>query len=57
METDLIQGLIGIIFKGNLLYLSPILFILMIIVFADHFIELIGRALNTGNSNGRRGHY
>lgn len=57
METDLIQGLIEIIFKGNLLYLSPILFILMIIVFADHFIELIGKALNTGNSNGRRGHY
>mgnify|MGYP001117955033 CR=1 FL=1 len=57
METELLQGMIEIIFRGNLLYLSPILFILMIIIFADHFIELIGKALNTGNSSGRRGHY
>jgi hypothetical protein len=57
MESELLQGLIEIIFKGNLLYLSPILFILMIIVFADHFIELIGKALNAGNNHGRRGRY
>lgn len=55
MSTELLQGLIEVIFKGNLLYLSPILFILMVVIFSDNLIDLIGRALNTGN--GRRGRY
>lgn len=57
MSTELLQGLIEVIFKGNLLYLSPILFILMVVIFADNLIDLIGRALNTGNGSGRRGRY
>jgi len=57
MSTELLQGLIEVIFKGNLLYLSPILFILTVVIFADNLIDLIGRALNTGNGSGRRGRY
>jgi len=57
MSAELLQGLIEIIFKGNLLYLSPILFLLMVVIFADHLIDLIGRAINTGNGSGRRNRY
>lgn len=56
METELLQGLIEIIFKGNLLYLSPILFLLMIIVFADHIIALFAKAIRP-EGDGRRGRY
>ncbi|MEK4872684.1 hypothetical protein [Niallia sp. FSL W8-1348] len=41
MSIELMQGIIEIVFKGNLLYLSPILFILMVVIFSDHLIELI----------------
>jgi|GEM_PF-1852217 len=57
MSSELLQGVIEIIFKGNLLYLSPILFLLMVVIFADHLIDLIGRAINTGNGSGRRSRY
>ncbi|MBZ9534493.1 hypothetical protein KGR20_09515 [Cytobacillus oceanisediminis] len=52
MSIELMQGIIEIVFKGNLLYLSPILFILMVVIFSDHLIELINRALTT--NEGRR---
>ena len=55
MNTDLLQGIIDIVFKGNMLFLSPILFLLMIILFSDRLIELIVRAV--GGSTGRRGRY
>ena len=41
MSIELMQGIIEIVFKGNLLYLSPIIFILMVVIFSDHLIELI----------------
>lgn len=56
MDDNLLQSVIDIVFKGNLLYLSPVLFLLMIILFADRLIELIYKALG-GNSSGRRSKY
>lgn len=41
MNTDLVQSMIDIVFKGNLVYLTPFLFILMAILFSDRFIDLI----------------
>lgn len=52
MNTELLQGVIDIVFKGNMLYLSPVLFLLMVILFADKLIEFIYNAL--GNENRRR---
>lgn len=55
MDSDLLQGVIDIVFKGNMLFLSPILFLLMVILFADRLIELIVKSVN--GSTGRRGRY
>lgn len=55
MEMNLVQSMIDIVFKGNLLYLSPILFLLMAILFADRLIELIGNSISV--KTGRRNNY
>lgn len=55
MEINLIQSMIDIVFKGNLLYLSPILFLLMAILFADRLIDLIGNSITV--KTGRRSSY
>ncbi|MCK6259396.1 hypothetical protein LCY76_22755 [Fictibacillus sp. KIGAM418] len=57
MNTDLLQGMIDIVFKGNLFYLSPFIFVLMVILFADRLIELIYNAIGSGEGNGRRNRY
>jgi hypothetical protein len=54
VNAELLQGMIDIVFKGNLLYLSPILFLLMVIMFSDRLIDLIYNAI--GRNSGRR-HY
>jgi len=54
MQSELLQGMIDVVFKGNLLYLSPILFILMVVLFADYLISLISHALSP---NERRSRY
>lgn len=56
MNIEFIQMLIEIVFKGNLLFLSPFLFLLMIIIFAEQFIDLIHAAFN-GSTGGRRSSY
>jgi hypothetical protein len=55
MNTDLLQNVIDIVFKGNLLYLSPLLFLLMVVLFSDRLIDLIYNAL--GRNSGRRNRY
>lgn len=55
MNMELLQGVIDIVFKGNLLYLSPFIFLLMVILFADNLIALIFNATSGGGS--RRGRY
>lgn len=45
MNAELLQGMIDIVFKGNLVYLSPFLFLLMVILFSDRLIELIYNAM------------
>lgn len=44
MNTELLQNIIDIVFKGNLLYLSPILFLTMVVIFSEQIIDLIHRA-------------
>lgn len=56
MDTNLVQSMIDIVFKGNLLYLSPILFLLMVILFADRLIELV-TSMFDGEKTGRRNSY
>lgn len=53
MSSELLQGIIEIVFKGNLLYLSPILFILMIVLFSDYIVDLLHTALNTKSERRR----
>lgn len=55
MDAELLQGIIDIVFKGNLLYLSPILFLLMVIIFSDKIIQLIYDSI--GEKNNRRNRY
>lgn len=55
MDADLLQGVIDIVFKGNMVFLSPILFLLMVILFSDRLIELIVKSV--GGSAERRGRY
>lgn len=51
MDYNLLQAIIDIVFKGNLLYLSPILFLLMVVVFADRLIDLITNSISSRRNN------
>ena len=55
MNTGLLQGMVDIVFKGNLLYLSPMLFLLMVILFADKLIALVVSSISL--KSGRRNSY
>lgn len=54
MDVNLVQSMIDIVFKGNLLYLSPILFLLMVILFADRLIDLV---MNSFGRTSKREYY
>ncbi|WP_176466661.1 hypothetical protein [Terribacillus saccharophilus] len=56
MDMDLIQAMLDIVFKGNLLYLTPVLFVVMVVLFAERLIELVVMALGS-SSGGRRNRY
>lgn len=56
MDTELLQIMIDIVFKGNLLFLSPFLFLLMVILFSDRLIELIYESFSS-SKGGRRSRY
>jgi len=45
MDSGLLQATIDIVFKSNMLYLSPFLFLMMAILFSDRLIDLIFNAL------------
>lgn len=53
MNMELLQGMIDVVFKGNLVLLSPVLFFLMAVLFADRLVDLIYRAFGR-DSGGRR---
>lgn len=53
MDSGLLQATIDVVFKGNLLYLVPFIFLLMVILVADRFIDLIVGSIKTK----RRSHY
>jgi hypothetical protein len=55
MNMELVQGMIDIVFKGNMIFLAPFLLVLMTVLFSDTIISLIYRAL--GDSGGRRSRY
>jgi hypothetical protein len=42
---QLVQAAIDIVFKGNMIYLAPFLFLLMTILFADRLVDLIYEAI------------
>lgn len=54
MNGELLQGIVDVVFKGNMLYLSPLLFILMTFLFADKIIELIFQAVDDRSPRKRR---
>lgn len=56
MDDNLLQSVIDIVFKGNMLYLSPALFLLLVILFADRLIGLIYTAISS-QTDGRRSKY
>ncbi|MGG0718388.1 hypothetical protein ABE096_12460 [Robertmurraya massiliosenegalensis] len=56
MNTEFIQTIIEIVFKGNMLFLSPFLLLLMGIVFSEELIGLIHSAFD-GSPGGRRRRY
>lgn len=55
MNPELLQGTIDIVFKGNMLYLAPMMFIFMVTLFADRLIDLIVGSIKS--TNGRRTRY
>lgn len=55
MNMELVQGMIDIVFKGNMIFLAPFLLVLMTILFAETIINLVYRAF--GDSGGRRSRY
>lgn len=57
MNIEFIQMIIEIVFKGNMLFLAPFLFMLMMIIFSEQIIGLIYTAFNASNDGGRRGRY
>ncbi len=46
MDTNLVQSMVDIVFKGHLLFLSPLIFLVMVVVFADKLIELIVNSIS-----------
>jgi hypothetical protein len=50
MSTELIQAVVDTIFKGNMLFLAPILFVLGGLLFADRLIELLFNAIGERRS-------
>lgn len=54
MDITLVQAITDIVFRGNLLYLSPILFLLMVILFADRLIDLIKNSISHKSSRRNR---
>lgn len=52
MDANLAQNMLNVVFKGSLLYLSPILFLFTATLMADRFIELIKNSI-TLKSNRR----
>lgn len=57
MDAELLQNMIDIVFKGNLVFLSPFLFLLMVILFADRLIELIYESFSSKSGSNRRSRY
>jgi hypothetical protein len=41
MQGELLQAILDIVFQGNLFYLSPILFLLCLLLFGEKLIDLI----------------
>lgn len=53
MDTGaLLQGMLEIVFKGNMIYLAPFLLLLMALLFGDRLIDVIFDSLSA-----RRGRY
>lgn len=46
MDIGLVQAILDVVFKGNMLYLAPFLFLMMVILFADRLIDLIFNSLD-----------
>jgi positive regulator of sigma E activity len=46
MSDELIRWVLDIIFSEFMLYISPMIFLMMIALFADRIIELIHKALS-----------
>ena len=55
MDKELLQAILDIVFKGNLLYLSPVLLLLMAVTFSDRIIQLIYDSI--GEKSHRRNRY
>jgi len=45
MNGELLQSTIDVVFKGNMLYLTPFLFLMMVILFSDRLIDLVFNAM------------
>lgn len=49
MNTEMIQAVLEVVFKSHFVYLSPFLFLLMIVMFGDRLIDLFFEAISSGN--------
>jgi len=41
MNSDLLQAILDIVFRANMIYLAPILFLLMTVLFTDRVVDII----------------
>jgi hypothetical protein len=53
MQGDLLQAILDVIFKGNLLFLSPILFMLGTLMFGEKLVDLIYHSISERRSRYR----
>ncbi|GIN62757.1 hypothetical protein J27TS8_27500 [Robertmurraya siralis] len=49
MSSELIQEVLNIIFSKHMIYLAPMIFLFMAILFTDRIIEIIQNALADRN--------
>jgi len=50
MNLDLLQAIIEVVFKSNMLYLTPFLFLMMVVLFSDRIIDLLFTAIDRRRS-------
>lgn len=47
MNTEIIEAILEVVFQRYFVYLTPVLFLLMVVLFADRIVDLIYNSIAT----------